>query len=213
MKTKILLEELIELIKDLDYTVSDDVLGTGNSQVDIESQIKIKPIPDSLIEIYSCIEGGDDVRLIPTHVLLPLNRINEEIDLLLEYCRPTGSDEIDEEQLNNQLNNIDEFLYWQPDMIPFFDDHACGNIFVRSLPNDNSVWAATKYSPIYKINTSIDKFLSSAIEFYRQGAYYLDRDEYEDGSYEDELQWNTDYDLAREIVKTIDPDIENYCPP
>jgi hypothetical protein len=98
-------------------------------------------------------------------------------------------------------------------MIPFFEDHAAGHIFVRSLPNDNSVWAATKYSPVYKINTSIDKFLSSAIEFYKQGAYYLDRDEYEDGSYEDELQWNTDYDLAREIVKTIDPDIENYCLP
>jgi hypothetical protein len=71
MKTKLLLEELIELIKDLDYTVSDDVLGTGHSQVEIESRIKIKPIPDYLIELYSCIEGGDDIRLIPTHSLLP----------------------------------------------------------------------------------------------------------------------------------------------
>jgi cell wall assembly regulator SMI1 len=209
MKTKLLLEELIELIKDLDYTASDDVLGTGHSQVEIESQIKIKPIPDSLIELYSCIEGGDDAILIPTHWLLPLNRINDEIDLLFEYCRPTDSDAIDEEQ----LNDIDEFRYWQPDMIPFFEDRAAGNIFVRSLPNDNSVWAATKSSPVYKINTSIDKFLSSVIEFYRQGAYFLDRDEYEDGSYEEYLQWDTDYDLAREIVKTIDPEIENYCPP
>ncbi|AFY91650.1 SMI1/KNR4 family protein [Chamaesiphon minutus] len=208
MKTKLLLEELIELIKNLDYTVPDDVLGTGHSTVEIESQIKIKPIPDSLIDLYSCIDGGDDAILIPTHWLLPLNRINEEIDLFLKSY-PIFSDVIDE----GQVNNIDEFLEWQPDMIPFFEDRAAGNIFVRSLANDNSVWAATKYSSVYKINTSIDKFLSSVIEFYRQGAYFLDRDEYEDGSYEDELQWNTDYELVREIVKQIDPEIENYCPP
>ena len=47
----------------------------------------------------------------------------------------------------------------------------------------------------------MDKFLLTAIECYRQGAYYEDWD--------DEGVWDTDWDLAREIVKQIDPEIEN----
>jgi hypothetical protein len=208
MKTKFLLEELIGLIKDLDYTVSDDVLGTGHSKLEIESQIKTKPIPESLIELYSCIDGGDDVRLIPSHALIPLNEINEIIDMFCSMDLPIF-DFTDQEQVNNAI----EFIDWQPDMIPFLQDHSAGYIFVRTLANDKSVWGVSKCYPLQKFNTSIDKFLMSVIEFYRQGAYYLDRDEYEDGSYEDELQWNTDYDLAREIVKKIDPEIQNYTPP
>jgi hypothetical protein len=215
METKLLLKELIDLMNNLANTAPDDAIvtvsddfGKGYPKAEIESQIKIKPIPDSLIDIYSCIDGGDSARLIPTHSLLELNKINEEIDLFVKYY-PIFSDVLDEEQ----LNNIDEFLEWQPDMIPFMQDHASGYVYVRSLPNDNSVWASTKASSPYKINTSIDKFLMSVIEFYRQGAYYLERDEYEDGSCEDYLDWDTDYDLAVKIRKTIDPEIEGYSLP
>jgi hypothetical protein len=177
-------------------------LGEGQSRQEIESLIEIHPIPAELIAIYSCVSGYADMEcspdLIPAYSLISLDCINIHIDIFREVS-------------SSLIENIGELaygdlLYWEPDMIPFFADGGGYRICVRTLPNDNSIWAIPKVGDSYKLNTNLDRFILTAIECYRQGAYYQELDE-------DVLSWDTDEALAREIVKVIDPDIEDYSPP
>jgi SMI1 / KNR4 family (SUKH-1) len=184
--------ELLELIKSTrpEYV---EGLGKGYSRAEIESAIKIHPIPEALIDIYLCIDGGywhdDGFTFIPAYGVLPISAIQPWIETSQDIY--AGYDRLDDK-------------HWQPDMIPFLHDGAGYSICVRTLPNDNSVWVIPKFSDSYKLNTSLDKFIFTAIECYRQGAYYLDPD--------DDI-WDTDWELSREIASKIDPEIEKYEAP
>ena len=194
-----------ELLKLIESTRTEYVkqLGEGYSRIEIESSIQMETIPENLFDIYSCVSGDrSDIDffsgLIPGYDLFQLKEINKQIQIFQEISakhltKITGS-------------TSDEFDYWQPDMIPFLYDGSGSNICVRSLPNDESVWVIPKVTSCYRLNTNLNRFILTAIECYRQEAYYVDPDD------EDEI-WDTDWDLAREIVKQIDPEIENYSPP
>ncbi len=58
---------------------------------------------------------------------------------------------------------------------------------------------------MYKINNSLDRFILTAIECYKQDAYYQELDD-------DVLMWDTDEDLAQNIVNEIDPEMGDYSP-
>jgi SMI1 / KNR4 family (SUKH-1) len=188
-------EELLSLIR-LTRPKYVEGLGGGCSRQEIESAISIHPVPEALIDIYSCVIGDySEVDcfsgMIPAYDLLPLYSIDSYIDGYQEI-RMLGSDEWERSD------------GWEMDMIPFLYDGAGASICVRTLPNDNSVWVIPKVECSYKINTSLDKFILTAIECYKQNAYYLDLD--------DDM-WNTDESLCVKIVGIIDPEIENYFSP
>ena len=201
MDSKSLFQELMNLIEL--NTKHVPILSRRYSRTDIESAIKIHPIPDNLISIYSCIdkdakEHNFRYSLTPGYYLIQLEQIDTFINVFKE-SRSSWIREIGE-------NRYHEFLRgWEPDMIPFLEDGGGGYICIRTLPNDRSIWYLPKAMDSHKINTNLDRFILTAIECYRQGAYYKDWDN--DGV------WDTDWEMAREIVKQIDPEIENYSPP
>lgn len=178
-------------------------LREGSSRQEIESAIKIHPIPEALIAIYSCVAGetsdnDSSSDLIPAYDIIPLHDINTHIDIMQEVRA----------KMVNKIGDLvySEYINWEPDMIPFLHDGSGYRIFVRTLPNDESVWVIPKELEPYKINTNLDRFILTAIECYKQGAYYQE-------PYEDVLLWATDETLAQEIVKNIDPEIEDYSSP
>jgi hypothetical protein len=82
-------------------------LGKGFSRKDIETMIKVHPIPESLTTIYSCVRGlsqRDNDSFLSAWKLLAIDEIDHEIDLLTQYPR-NG---------------------YQPDMIPFLIN-GCGD--------------------------------------------------------------------------------------
>jgi SMI1 / KNR4 family (SUKH-1) len=169
------------------------------SREDIESAIKIRPVPEELSSIYLCVGGDYSVfdcfsGLIPAYDLIELESINRVIDMF--QC--IRSEIIERYGDGGSSSN------WEPDMIPFLFDGSGYYICVRTLLDDNSVWVIPKALNCRKINTNLDRFILTAIECYRQEAYYLD---------EDDGIWDTDLALSKEIVRSIDPEIENYFPP
>lgn len=198
MNTYSLFTELLELVKITrpEYICG---LGQGYSRLEIESAIEIHPIPESLVTVYSCV-GGDYSEidgfsgLIPAYDLIQLNAINRLISMF----------QSSRFRIINQPGEDVSNMSWEPDMIPFLHDGAGYYVCVRTLVDDHSIWVLPKALNRHKINTSLDHFILTAIECYRQGAYYLDED--------DEI-WDTDEVLYREIVRSIDPEIENYFPP
>ncbi|WP_373540360.1 SMI1/KNR4 family protein [Chamaesiphon sp.] len=202
MDTQSLFRELLELIGSTrpEYV---EALGKGYSRKEIEDLIDIRPIPEALIAIYSCVTGlaydnYNSYDLVPAYDLISLDRINEYIEMYREM-RSDLIDEIGEEEYH-------EFGNWEPDMIPFLHDGCGYTVHVRTLPDDESVWVRPKVDDLHKINSSLDRFILTAIECYRQAAYYQQIDE-------DVPIWYTDEDLAQEIVRKIDPEIEDYSPP
>jgi hypothetical protein len=206
MNTQRLIRELIELGKvmyvqiDVDYS---EKIGRGYSRETINSAIKIHPIPESLISIYSCI-GGDSADftftqslIAPYYYLIELDSINEYIDMYLA-SRNEIIEKIGEEEYSKWQD-------WEPDMIPFLDQGSGYTIFVRTLPGDESIWRSQRENGMEKIHSNIDSFLQTAIELYRQGVYYRDSN--------NEGVWDANWDRAIEIVRQIDPEIENYSPP
>jgi SMI1 / KNR4 family (SUKH-1) len=180
-----------------------EALGKGHSREEIEDSIDIHPIPKALIAIYSCVRGlaDDDYNsydLIPFYDLIPLDRINGTIDMYREI-RSESIDKMGEEGYH-------KLMYWEPDMIPFLHDGCGYTVHVRTLPEDRSVWVKPKADNLRKINTNLERFILTAIECYRQGAYYQELDD-------DVWMWDTDIGLAHEIVRKIDPEIEDYFPP
>jgi hypothetical protein len=195
----------LSLLALIEETRSEQVkkLSKGCSTEEIESSIKINPVPDALISIYSCTSGDIDgsnyfLDLIPGYKLMSLSSINYYININ-EESRAKSIEQMGELGYQN-------FRDWELDMIPFLSDGAGSRIYVRTLPNDESVWVIPKADVSYKINTCLDLFILTAIECYQQGAYYQELDE-------DVWIWDTDWDLAEAIVRTIDPEIENYSPP
>lgn len=203
MNTKKKFQELLDLVKStrLEYIYD---LQEEYSQEDIESAIMIKPIPEEIMFIYSCVGGEYSAKdcfsgLIPAYDLIQL----ESIDRVINMFQVIRSDWISSYGNNDEdLNGVP--LSWNPDMVPFLCDGAGYYIFFRTLVDDRSIWLCPKVGNIRKINTNLDRFILTAIECYRQGAYYLD---------EDDEMWDTDEELYREIVKSIDPEIENSSPP
>jgi hypothetical protein len=194
--------ELLNLIKSTrpEYI---EALGEGSSRQEIEFAIKIHPIPEALIAIYSCIAGETSTNdtssdLIPAYDIIPLYHINDNIDIFHGFSP----------ELSNLIGGVayHELVDWRSDMIPFLQDGGGYKICVRTLPNDESVWVFPKALKPYKINTNLDRFILTAIECYKQEAYYQELDG-------DVWIWDTDQTLAQEIVRNIDPEIENYSTP
>jgi hypothetical protein len=195
MNTQINFLELLDLIKTIQLKYAKE-LGESYSRKEIESAIKIHPIPESLVTIYSCVDSNytNCSSLIPYYDLIPLSHINTLIDIFHEIS-PELVSRIGEKACH-------EIKDWRTDMIPFLEDGGGSLICVRTLPNDKSVWAFPKACEPRKLNTNLDCFILTAIECYRQGAFY-----------KDVLIWNVDDTLAQEIVKVIDPEIETYFAP
>jgi hypothetical protein len=204
MDTKSNLRELLTLIKATrpDYIRA---LGTGHSREEIESSISIHPIPDALIAIYSYVspksqtlmrekplEDSEDDSFIPGYYLIPLNQIDSDIKTTIKVR-------------NENIHVYDNRRGWRSDMIPFLEDGGGGYIYVRSLPEDQSVWVVPKVEDAYKINTNLDLFILMTIECYKQGAYYLD-----DELFEDMSAWDIDWEIAGKILSEIDPEIGEY---
>jgi hypothetical protein len=203
MDTQAALRELLNLIRDANPERIEP--EEGLSSADIESAIKTRPIPETLIDLYLCAanEGSDldlfeSISLIPWYRLLGTEGIRITIEMF-EEIRRECVDRDGEEYYH-------EFQNWEPDMIPFLHDGSGYYIFVRTLSKDRSVWVRPKADEMYKINTSLDRFILTAIECYKQGAYYQELDD-------DVLMWDTDEDLAQNIVNEIDPEMGDYSPP
>jgi hypothetical protein len=201
MDTQALIKELRDIYISK-YPQCEDKIGQGSSLTQIESAItKIRPIPKALIDIYSCVGGeNSDLRycydfLVPGYYLVSLNEIDSDIDFyeemrLGEWVRYFN--DLSEAEFNKVAK-------WKPDMISFLQDGSGYDVVIRTLPDDESIWVRPKAEDSYKINTNFDRFLLTAIECHRQGAYIDDDDEAID----------IDWELAKKIVSKIDPEIED----
>jgi hypothetical protein len=207
METQTLIKELRDIFV-LKYPEHEGKIGKGSSREQIESSItKIRPIPQALIDIYSCV-GGENSDLwccfdllIAGYNIVPLDQIDSTIDLyeelrLGEWARYFN--DLSESEFNKVAR-------WKPDMIPFLEDGCGSSVVLRTLPNDESVWKMSKYSDPKKVNTNLSRFLLITIECHRQGVYEED----EDGEEAIEIDW----DLAKEIASSIDPEIQDYSHP
>jgi hypothetical protein len=169
MSTKEIIEKLISVINDKRPEVS-KYIKKGISRKKIESNIKAHPIPDSLIEIYSCTSGSktdDHLYLIsPGWDLLNINDINEKLEWL---------------EFSNKfmIENFPDYHLgmYSKHMIPFLDDDGGNIMCVKNLPDDQSVWQIPKDDEPYKDYISIDHFLLTSLQSYERGVYYLDSEE------------------------------------
>jgi hypothetical protein len=205
MDTQALIKELRDIFVSK-YPECEEKIGKGSSREQIESAItKIRPIPQSLIDIHSCVGGeNSDLEychdfLIGWYHLVPLDGIDSRIDLY-EELRQWEWNEYFKELSETDFNEV---TTWKPDMIPFLEDGCGWYVVLRTLPNDESIWVMPKAEDSRKVSTNIDRFILTAIECHRQGAYIEEDDEALD----------IDWDLAKEIVSKIDPEIEDYDHP
>jgi SMI1 / KNR4 family (SUKH-1) len=176
-------EELLNIVRETRPEYIEE-LGKGFSKEEIEAAIDFLPIPDEIMQVYSCICGNYvDTRtwcgLIPFYDVLPLESVKAVYEGLCDR----------------------QSLY---DMIPFMHDGAGYYICVKESSGDKSVWVIRKGEEDNKTNTSLEKFILTAIESYKCGAYYWD-DGYEDEGYN---AWDTDTGLWQEVVARIDPEME-----
>jgi SMI1 / KNR4 family (SUKH-1) len=176
-------EELLNIVRETRPEYVEE-LGQGFTKEEIEAAIDFLPIPDEIMEIYLRICGNYvDVRtwcgLIPFYDVLPLESIKTIYEGL---CT---------------IHSLD-------DMIPFMYDDAGYYICVKVSSDDKSVWVIRKGDENNKTNTSLERFILTAIESYKCGAYYWD------GGHEDEgdNSWDTDTGLWQEVVARIDPEME-----
>jgi hypothetical protein len=200
MDTQSSFRELLELIK-IEQPEYIESLGAGYSIVEIETAIKVRPIPEALITIYATV--GRDIdkdlvrgNLIPGYSLNPLESIDSAMDIYRE---------IRNEYIARMGDDVSASCYLVPEAIPFLNDGCGYSIGVVNSPDDRSIWAMPKVGLPAKINTNFDRFILTAIECYWQAAYYQDLDD-------DRNIWDTDWVLATEIVGRIDPEITNYPP-
>jgi hypothetical protein len=203
MDIQALIKELSDILISK-YPECKEKIGQGSSLAQIELAItKIRPIPKALIDIYSCVGGeNSDLEycvdlLALSYYLVPL----EQIDSLIDF-----REELRLQEWVNYFNELSEVEFnkvatWKPDMIPFLEDGSGCSIVLRTLPDDESIWKIPKVEDSYKINTNLNRLLLTEIECYRQGAY-------QDPEDEDEVM-EVDWDLAEEIARKIDPEIED----
>jgi hypothetical protein len=164
VKTKALFESLLAVIgkKRRKYLQS---LGQGLTADQIRALISIKPVPEELVAIYSCVKGtswNDEMGdFIPGFELIAIDEINGVIEKEIAY-----RDEF-----------ITKFGYydWEPDMIPFLRDYSSDIYCVRTLENDNSVVTIDHEAGIFVTYQNMDHFILSTIECYKQNVYFMDR--------------------------------------
>jgi SMI1 / KNR4 family (SUKH-1) len=145
-------EELLNIVRETRPEYVEE-LGQGFLKEEIEAAIDFLPIPDEIMEMYSRICGNYyNIRawcgLIPMYDVIPLDGIKGIYERLRVHS-----------------------LY---DMIPFMQDGAGFYICVKVSPSDKSVWVLRKGTEDNKTNTSLEKFILTAIESYKCGAYYWD---------------------------------------
>jgi hypothetical protein len=200
------IKELLEIVLSSYPKLSNSIQNNILPQ-EIQSNIAIYPVPIGLVTIYSYTinihkELAEyDLPVIPGYYLIPLGKVNDYISIY--------------KKVYEKYSGTENFLGFQPDMIPFLNDGFGYDICVRSLEGDQSLWVMPKGDQPWKINTSLDAFIETAIECYKQKAYYQERDDYnQSGDQEDaSMVWEVDWELAQEIVKKTDPDLGYYRPP
>ncbi|MEH2218466.1 MAG: SMI1/KNR4 family protein [Nostoc sp.] len=162
------------------------ILGKGLTDESIKKCIKIHPIPESLIAIYSCVRGRCYERsndfdfptyLLPGYDLIDIDKVDKVIELL------------------QQVHKDPDCWEWQPDMIPFLYGSGGDYYCVRTLSDDQSVVWVPKDDVLYIICQSIKDFILIVTECYKQNAYFLDEDRY--------LECN--YDLEEKIIVDFNP--------
>jgi hypothetical protein len=160
-------------------------LGEGVSRSELESKIKNLSIPQSLIDLYSCMSSYPERErhtvylLTPDRDLIYVGEIYAEIDLQLKLC-----------EKYNDLEGAEFFT----NAIPFLENGAGDSVWVKNQVNDNSVWLKMKESDPEKIYESIDHFLLTAITCYEREAYYYD---------EEEDFWDMDFDMESRIAEEL----------
>jgi hypothetical protein len=186
MNIKEICERLLSIIRekrpdDFQY------LGNGLSRAEIESKVKIHPIPEALIDLYSCVSGSNKdfsgYIISGSWNLIFINDINEEIKW----------------QKRRNKSMLDtfpdyEFGMYSNNMIPFLDDGSGNCVCVKNLPDDQSVWYIPKSDEPSPYYISIDHFLLTSIACYEREAYFLD---------EEEGFWSCDPEFEQEIADEI----------
>ena len=163
-------------------------LGKGLSREEIESKIKTRPIPETLIDLYSCMSGTPDIDLHYCIIssgwnLLYINDVNEVIDRIAESNK-----------LFFDLFPDYKFGMYSKTMIPFLYDGHGNFICVKNLPNDDSLWFIPKAGDHCVAFNNINHFLLTGILCYEREAYYWD---------EEEGYWDNDPDFEEEIMEEI----------
>lgn len=142
-------------------------MGEGVSDEIIRDCIKIHPIPEELMAIYSCVRGssssvmyvGDSdypIDLLPSSHLINIYEIDKVINFFKTINRnpyPWG---------------------WQLDMIPFLEYCEVDYYCVRTLPDDQSVVFVPKGDQYITISQNIENFILMITECYKQNVYFLD---------------------------------------
>ena len=187
MNTEIKFRQLLEIIKQKNPGAL-EALGEGLTRNEIQNLIKIHPVPEELIAIYTCVEGlslrGEYDAIVPAFLpgwdLMNIHGVNDEIDILASV---------------NDSSDV-----YKPDMIPFLcsgrGDHLC----IRSLPNDHSIWFVVHDDDDSGIvHKNMDDFIITAIQCFEEEAYYFD---------EDEGYWASDFDTIWAIGEELNPEID-----
>jgi hypothetical protein len=206
MDTQALIRELRDIYISK-YPECKEKIGYGSSLAQIESAItKIRPIPKTLIDIYSCV-GGENSDLeychdfpVAWYHLVALDNIDGTIDHHAEM-RLWEWGQYFNDMSESEFNKVAK---WKPDMVSFLNDGCGYDVVIRTLPNDESIWVRPKSEDSRKVNTNLDRLLLLAIECHKQGVY-IDED--------DDEAIDIDWDLAKEIASRIDPEVEDYRHP
>lgn len=162
-------------------------MGEGVSDEIIRDCIKIHPIPEELMAIYSCVQGSSSS-------VMYVGDSDYPIDLL------PGSNLINIYELDKEINFLKpvdrnpEPWEWQPDMIPFLVYCGVDYYCVRTLPDDQSVVFRPKGDQYITISQNIEDFILMITECYKQNAYFLD-----------DIFLENNYNLEEQIIFKFNP--------
>lgn len=161
-------------------------MGEGVSDEIIRDCIKIHPIPEGLMAIYSCVKG------------LSVSKLIEKFDYPTDFI--PGCDLINIYEFDKIINLLKavhrnpEPWVWQPDMIPFLVYCGVDYYCVRTLPSDQSVVFCSKENQWITICQNIEDFILIITECYKQNAYFLD-----------DVYLEKNYDLEEKIILNFNP--------
>jgi len=162
-------------------------MGEGVSDEIIRDCIKIHPIPEELMAIYSCVRGSSSSVMYvgdsdyPIDLLPGSNLINiYELDKVINFFKT--------------INRNPESWGWQLDMIPFLEHCEVDYYCVRTLPDDQSVVFCPKGDRWITISQNIEDFILLITECYKQNAYFLD-----------DIFLESNYNLEEQIILKFNP--------
>jgi hypothetical protein len=181
-------EKFIELLSIIEqeraYFIELQSPGFSREEVDIISGIR--PLPDELYALYSCIQGLNPAN----KKRIPLDGKSFEIMPSFELLHPAKiKGHID---FQNEESGFFQYLSWKPDMIPFMEGN-CSVCCIRTLEEDKSICIIDKLDCMDDDITAfrdLEEMIVKTQECYIKGGYYVD-------SY-GELQ--ADYDIAGNIL-------------